>query len=845
MPNKLNSKITNETEPSTLASANIDVLRKISIDNRGRLTYDNIPVGSYSIDDNGNIDFTNFVLWSTVDIDNDGIVDESKVAHSIKDVNYSANEISDALGNTHKHDNLNAINNFKVIDGKLHYDNEPILVGYNDTDILKKKEYTDANGDISYSSKSGMIEGFDLAPNKTFYGKNRDGVVGFHLINAELNVAIEQYRVRCSKDFTRVIDLPFASNNNNIIVQCFEKVDEVNNDYRNIYEMLDTLSDSYYYNYSNFSFTEYGEIKKEHYYNSTLTENGIYETDEISIDDFLELSSFYGEATSFNNGLISIIPPLISNTSDPNVIISASSVINSSYEPWRAFSGVTNSSSYVWYCASLGMITPQWIKIEFLKPMRATGFTYSTHPSSSDVSPKEYLIEGSNDSLNWDTLYLETNAPAKAATNHTYGFINNKEYKYYRIRITKSYSNEVSLCGFNLCTEKGLSPLVPALTSNNSVPGIVVKASSILNDTYAEWRAFNGSNISASDCWHNNSSDPSSGAWLQVSFSKRVPVMGFTYSLRNSGTVYAPVKYSIEGSNNEVDWYTLYEGKSDILTQAYRYEQLFSKSYVYQHYRFKFLQSTSTTYASLGLFNLLGTNRLFFIKTNNGFFSPNGSYYDVVSDSFQPVYEISNNSMSFDDGIGDLNSIIKGFDINGIHIDPLKYFRKFKIVSNVELSTIRLIGLKSFEEKVCLKKNKNISSASKIYSLTPVVEISDGCDIRGLISINNSPWSKYNVATQEFDVIDENLILEQGMSIEDISNINFIGTDVKNINFLFIFKVNKVTDICKLNYITVKQKSRELFKKISEQDYDVEIYVDEIRFTPKIDKSEFIINVMM
>ena len=36
-----------------------------------------------------------------------------------------------------------------------------------------------------------------------------------------------------------------------------------------------------------------------------------------------------------------------------------------------------------------------------------------------------------------------------------------------------------------------------------------------------------------------------------------------------------------------------------------------------------------------------------------------------------------------------------------------------------------------------------------------------------------------------------------------------------------------------------------MFKKISEQDYDVDIYTDELRFTPHIDKEEYIINVMM
>ena len=91
MAKKINSK------ENTLASSNIDLLVNLSVDERGRVTYLGNPVGSYGTHEDGSVDYTNFVLWSTIDKDGDGVVDKANTANSLNGVNYTSQEISNAV----------------------------------------------------------------------------------------------------------------------------------------------------------------------------------------------------------------------------------------------------------------------------------------------------------------------------------------------------------------------------------------------------------------------------------------------------------------------------------------------------------------------------------------------------------------------------------------------------------------------------------------------------------------------------------------------------------------------------------------------------------------------------
>jgi len=840
MAKKINSK------ENTLASSNIDLLVNLSVDERGRVTYLGNPVGSYGTHEDGSVDYTNFVLWSTIDKDGDGVVDKANTANSLNGVNYTSQEISNAVQSSHDHSNSQLLQGFSISDNILYYMNQQILTGLSEIDILKKRDYTDSNGVIQYSKESGAIVGLDTASNKTYYGKNSDGVIGFHPVNAELNVAIEQYIVKCKKDITRVIDLPYALNNNNVIVQCYEKVEQSATS-RLIYELTDMYSDIYSCDKRRFDINTAGEIKKKHYYGSTYTNKGYYETDNISLDEYLEFVELSTDNKTIEGGMRKIVPLIYSNEQDGYVASASTCYDTTIYQPWKAFSRVTTDSSHVWYNSS-GMlsVSPQWLQIKLPKKERAIAFTYSTRPGDQAVAPLEFYIEGTNDNEPWDVLYTETNGKPGGGKTYNIELTTTGEYQYYRFRIVRSHSGDnASLAEFNLYTYSNHKDLVPKLTSHNSTPGITVSASSEYSDTYQAWKAFTESNIDGSDCWYTGSGFTSASEhWIKVDFSSKQSIIGCTYSLRNSGSVEPPLEYRIEGSNNEVNWTVMYEGSESNYTQAQRYDIKFDKMYEFKHVRM-LVTKNETGYVSLGMLNFIGNNGQYLIKTDTGYYVPTKDFYDVDTDSFQPVFEADDNNVNFDQCIASPNIITNKFDVNGIEVNPLDYFRSFKFVSNKPTDIIHINGLKAYTQTISLKNGKNLLSSSEIYSITPVVEICPGCDIRGLISINKGSWSKYDNATNSFIPSSEDTILDDGMTIDEICKINFIGHDISNLNLKFAFKVNSCEDVCKLKHVILRQKSQKMFKKISEQDYDVDIYTDELRFTPHIDKEEYIINVMM
>ena len=500
MAKKINSK------ENTLASSNIDLLVNLSVDERGRVTYLGNPVGSYGTHEDGSVDYTNFVLWSTIDKDGDGVVDKANTANSLNGVNYTSQEISNAVQSSHDHSNSQLLQGFSISDNILYYMNQQILTGLSEIDILKKRDYTDSNGVIQYSKESGAIVGLDTASNKTYYGKNSDGVIGFHPVNAELNVAIEQYIVKCKKDITRVIDLPYALNNNNVIVQCYEKVEQSATS-RLIYELTDMYSDIYSCDKRRFDINTAGEIKKKHYYGSTYTNKGYYETDNISLDEYLEFVELSTDNKTIEGGMRKIVPLIYSNEQDGYVASASTCYDTTIYQPWKAFSRVTTDSSHVWYNSS-GMlsVSPQWLQIKLPKKERAIAFTYSTRPGDQAVAPLEFYIEGTNDNEPWDVLYTETNGKPGGGKTYNIELTTTREYQYYRFRIVRSHSGDnASLAEFNLYTYSNHKDLVPKLTSHNSTPGITVSASSEYSDTYQAWKAFTESNIDGSDCWYTGS----------------------------------------------------------------------------------------------------------------------------------------------------------------------------------------------------------------------------------------------------------------------------------------------------------------------------------------------------
>lgn len=266
----------------------------------------------------------------------------------------------------------------------------------------------------------------------------------------------------------------------------------------------------------------------------------------------------------------SAIPIMTSNTS-PSGIASASSMYSSTYDAWKAFD--EKSLSTMWQSANNSL--PSWIAYEFETPKQIVG--YKLIARNITYSPKDWVFEGSNDSVNWVKLDEQVNVGDWVLDeSKDFYFLNNTSYKKYRLYITsnnhssiqfiylqslqmfemeydnkflfKSESGEVN--GFVKGNENIYSDnLIPKMTSA-TVPSGVVSA----NNYYSSYQPYNAfDNIDSGTGWLINSAK--SPMWLSYEFPS--PKVIAKYTLVIASLDRAPKDWTFEGSMDGVSWTVL------------------------------------------------------------------------------------------------------------------------------------------------------------------------------------------------------------------------------------------------------------------------------------------------
>ena len=197
-----------------------------------------------------------------------------------------------------------------------------------------------------------------------------------------------------------------------------------------------------------------------------------------------------------------------------------------------------------------------WVQYELPEAEIADVFDIGIPNEAADRFPTWFKIEGSNDQTNWDLL-LERKKQTKwsVRSNRQYHVSNATAYKYYRFTAISIPATEFRIARFRLYRrDAGIAQvqnIVPQMFSANQ-DGYTVTASGQYNNDHAAWHAFDRD---PTTLWAANGSFP---AWLRIEFPNATAINSIRIVARSDDVLNeAPSNFSIQGSNDGVDWDTL------------------------------------------------------------------------------------------------------------------------------------------------------------------------------------------------------------------------------------------------------------------------------------------------
>lgn len=145
----------------------------------------------------------------------------------------------------------------------------------------------------------------------------------------------------------------------------------------------------------------------------------------VTIDQNINVDSLTN-----NIAVLTSLTGLMTSNTTPSGVVSASSILAPSYDPWKAFDG--NAASSEWLTAN--NTTSGWLAYEFTSPKKVGKYIVVPPSSSSPGSvPRDWTFEAW-DGTSWVVLDSVTGNSGTASVTRT--FINTTAYIKYRINIT-------------------------------------------------------------------------------------------------------------------------------------------------------------------------------------------------------------------------------------------------------------------------------------------------------------------------------------------------------------------------------------------------------------------------
>jgi len=399
--------------------------------------------------------------------------------------------------------------------------------------------------------------------------------------------------------------------------------------------------------------------------------------------------------------------------------------------------------------------------------------------------------------------------------------------------------------------------LIPKLLSDSGNLDFIVTCSGAYNNQYLPYFAFNNTNLNSSDCLLLNSSN----GYLKIKMSKSVSINGLLFTSRNADTL-ANVftsDYDVFVSNDDNIYTRIvsFGSPSDINS---------NKEILFPRRKCKYIKVVpkNSTYAAIGELNFYISNEFYLLKQNGKYFSFNPAQYDVTTKQFKETdVAIIKANINVD-----LNAILSekyyftsDMIIGGETFKPRDKFGDEIQFVCVKDSPCSVYGIKTVKEMVVSNTDVSTKSIESINNIKSNINRDEDCKINFVISNdegktwkttidNGVTWTDLinNISLDTPNNEDWNVsmdkILDKGMSVDSISDINFNSIIITNkIRFAFAISITGFDSNDTLSQLMWNINNVGFLRQLNSNDVDIDLYTDKIKIIPKSNFDELKVNI--
>ena len=152
-----------------------------------------------------------------------------------------------------------------------------------------------------------------------------------------------------------------------------------------------------------------------------------------------------GNVTLAFTGASDTVPAMTADDAPSGYTASASSVLSSGHEAWRAFSDVVGGDASIWMAGAVPSTgSPQWLQMQFAVAHTITKYSLRTRDYPAG-QPTDWTLLGSNNGTDWTTLDTRTGVTWNTNERKEFTIASPASFSYYRFRCTADSNNVLAI----------------------------------------------------------------------------------------------------------------------------------------------------------------------------------------------------------------------------------------------------------------------------------------------------------------------------------------------------------------------------------------------------------------